>query len=62
MNPHDKDDFAKAWAEVDATDDPVEIREAFERDDSPEHKPARHKYQLVHGRLEKIDGEGTQEA
>lgn len=26
MNPHDKDDFARAWAEVDATDDPVEIR------------------------------------
>lgn len=32
MNMHDRDAFAKAFNSLDATDDPKEIREAFEQD------------------------------
>ena len=53
MNPHNKDEFAAAWAEL---DDPAEIRAAFERDDNPEPKPAKYPYKLINGELVKDDG------
>ena len=59
MNPHNKDEFAAAWAEL---DDSAEIRAAFEQDDNPEHKPAKYGYRLIDGKLEKIDGQSTQTA
>lgn len=59
MNPHNKDEFAAAWAEL---DDPAEIRAAFERDDNPEPKPAKYGYRLIDGKLEKIDGQSAQTA
>ena len=59
MNPHNKDEFAAAWAEL---DDPAEILAAFERDDNPEPKPAKYGYRLIDGKLEKIDGQSTQTA
>lgn len=62
MNPHNKDEFAAAWAELDATDSPAEIRAAFERDDNQEPKPAKYGYRLIDGKLEKIDGQSAQTA
>lgn len=59
MNPHNKDEFAAAWAEL---DDPAEIRAAFERDDNPQPKPAKYGYRLIDGKLEKIDVQSTQTA
>lgn len=62
MNPHNKDEFAAAWAELDATESPAEIRAAFERDDNPEHKPAKYPYKLINGELVRDDGQSTQTA
>jgi hypothetical protein len=53
MNPHNKDEFAAAWVEL---DDPAEVRAAFERDDNPEPKPAKYPYKLINGELVKDDG------
>jgi len=56
MNPHNKDEFAAAWAELDVTESPAEIRAAFERDDNPEPKPAKYPYKLINGELVRDDG------
>lgn len=57
MNINDEDEFATAFAELDATTEPAEIRAAFERDDNPEPKAAKHPYRLINGELVKIDGD-----
>ena len=59
MNPHNKDEFAAAWAELDGL---AEIRAAFERDDNPEPKPAKYPYKLINGELVRDDGQSTQTA
>ncbi|MBY5961933.1 hypothetical protein [Marinobacter nauticus] len=58
MNPHNKDEFAAAWVEL---DDPAEVRSAFERDDNPEPKPAKYPYKLINGELVKDDGQLKQD-
>lgn len=55
MNLTTKECFAAAWAELEKTDDPKAIREAFERDQAAEDEQARPTYRVTE------DGELKQE-
>ena len=54
MSMSNKDEFATAFAELDATTEPAEIRAAFERDDNPEPKAAKQRYRIVNGELKQV--------
>ena len=54
MNPGNPNEFSKAWHELDATESPAEIRQAFEGDQES-HKPAKYPYQIINGQLVRVD-------
>lgn len=58
MNAHDKDEFARAFREVDATNDPEEIRRIIDRDRDAEllQSKAGKTYAVKDGELKQVEG------
>lgn len=58
MNAHSKDEFAKAFNEVDATSDPEEIRRIIDRDLDAELMQSKSgkTYTVVNGELVQVEG------
>lgn len=58
MNIHNKDEFAKAFTDLDATNTPEEIRNAIDRDIEQEilHSKSGKTYAVVYGELKQVEG------
>ena len=57
MNPHDKDEFAKAFAELDATSEPEAIRNLIDDDEQKELRQSKSGkwYTVENGELKQVD-------
>lgn len=57
MNPHNKDEFAKAFTELDATSEPEAIRNLIDDDEQKELRQSKSGkwYTVENGELKKVD-------
>ena len=57
MNPHDKDEFAKAFTELDATSEPEAIRNLIDDDEQKELRQSKSGkwYTVENGELKQVD-------